>query len=83
MDGLIDILIPYISNPWVQLVMAVISLASVAILVLPAPKEGSLYAKVHSAIAYAALLVGKAKEKAAADKLKETAAKTDPVDKKS
>jgi hypothetical protein len=60
-----DILIKLIEdNPWFGVVTAAIALASAIAAATPTPKKGSIWAKVYSIIDWAALNVGKAKEKA-------------------
>lgn len=60
-----DILIKLIEdNPWFGVVTAAIALASAIAAATPTPKKGSIWAKVYSIIDWAALNVGKAKQKA-------------------
>lgn len=59
-----DILIKLIEdNPWFGVVTAAIALASAIAAATPTPKKGSIWAKVYSIIDWAALNVGKAKQK--------------------
>jgi len=51
-------------NPYVQLVFAVISVASAVCAVTPTPKPGSTWSKVYKVIEVLAINVGKAKDKA-------------------
>ena len=50
-------------NPWFGVVTAAIALASAVAAATPTPKKGSFLAKVYSVIDWAALNVGKAKDK--------------------
>ena len=60
-----DILIKLIEeNPWFGVLTAAIAFASAIAAATPTPKKGSIWAKVYSLIDWAALNVGKAKEKA-------------------
>ena len=52
-----------LSNEWVQLLTAIVTLASAIAAVTPTPKEGSTLAKIYSIIDLLAVNVGKAKEK--------------------
>ena len=50
-------------NPWFGVVTAAIALASAVAAATPTPQKGSFLAKVYSVIDWAALNVGKAKDK--------------------
>ena len=50
-------------NPWFGVVTAAIALASAVAAATPTPKEGSLWSKVYKFIDWAALNIGKAKQK--------------------
>ena len=50
-------------NPWFGVVTAAIALASAVAAATPTPKEGSLWSKVYKLIDWAALNIGKAKQK--------------------
>ena len=51
------------NNPWLGVVTAAIALASAIAAATPTPKKGSIWAKVYAIIDWAALNVGKAKQK--------------------
>ena len=51
------------NNPWFGVVTAAIALASAIAAAAPTPKKGSIWAKVYAIIDWAALNVGKAKQK--------------------
>lgn len=51
------------NNPYFGVITAVIALASAITAVTPTPKEGSILAKVYKVIEFAALNIGKAKDK--------------------
>jgi hypothetical protein len=56
-------LIQYIvSNPYVNVITAVVALFSAIAAVTPTPKEGTLWAKVYKVIDILAINIGKAKE---------------------
>ena len=50
-------------NPWFGVLTALIALASAVTAATPTPKKGSIWAKVYSIIDWAALNIGKAKQK--------------------
>ena len=50
-------------NPWFGVVAAAVAFASAITAATPTPKKGSFLAKVYSVIDWAALNVGKAKDK--------------------
>lgn len=50
-------------NPWFGVVTAGIAFASAIAAATPTPKEGSLWSKIYSLIDWAALNIGKAKQK--------------------
>tara|TARA_Y100001934_G_scaffold23552_1_gene26262 strand:- start:669 stop:854 length:186 start_codon:yes stop_codon:yes gene_type:complete len=52
-------------SPWFDLIASVVMLASAIAAVTPTPKEGSILAKLYRLIDWAALNVGKAKDKGA------------------
>ena len=62
MEELINILNPYLDNPWVKVATAVVTLASTVAALTPTPKPGSIWAKIYSVIDFLALNVGKAKQ---------------------
>jgi len=51
------------NNPWFGVVTAAIALASAIAAATPTPKKGSIWAKVYAIIDWAALNIGKAKQK--------------------
>ena len=51
------------NNPWFGVLTAAIALASAIAAATPTPKKGSIWAKVYAIIDWAALNVGKAKQK--------------------
>jgi hypothetical protein len=55
-------------QPWFAIVTGVIALASAIASMTPTPKPGSIWAKVYAVIDFLALNIGRAKEKASADK---------------
>lgn len=58
-----EILLQFIQNQsWFNIVTAAIALASAIAAVTPTPKEGSVLAKIYSAIDFLALNIGKAKD---------------------
>ena len=50
-------------NPWFGVLTALVALASAVTAATPTPKKGSIWAKVYALIDWAALNVGKAKQK--------------------
>jgi hypothetical protein len=62
MEELVNILNPYLDNPWVKVATAVVTLASTIAALTPTPKSGSLWAKAYSVIDFLALNIGKAKQ---------------------
>lgn len=62
MEEIVNILNPYLDNPWVKVATAVVTLASTIAAVTPTPKPGSVWAKVYSVIDFLALNIGKAKQ---------------------
>ena len=50
-------------NPWFSVVAAAIAFASAITAATPTPKKGSFWAKVYGIIDWAALNIGKAKDK--------------------
>jgi|TARA_R110002012_G_scaffold28205_1_gene89144 hypothetical protein len=50
-------------NPWFGVLTAFIALASAVSAATPTPKKGSIWSKIYSIIDWAALNVGKAKQK--------------------
>lgn len=52
-----------ISENWVNIITAVVALASAIAAVTPTPKAGSFLAKLYKGIDWLALNVGKAKDK--------------------
>lgn len=62
MEEIVNILTPYLDNPWVKIGTAVVTLASAVAAVTPTPKPGSLWAKVYAVVDFLALNIGKAKQ---------------------
>ena len=62
MEELVNIINPYLDNPWVKIATAVVTLASTIAAMTPTPKPGSIWAKVYSVIDFLALNIGKAKQ---------------------
>jgi hypothetical protein len=60
MDTIIQTLI---SNPWFNVITAVVALASAIAAATPTPKEGSIVAKIYKVIDFLAMNIGKAKQK--------------------
>ena len=59
-----DILIKLIEdNPWFGVLTAAIAFASAITAATPTPKKGTLWAKIYSLIDWAAINIGKAKDK--------------------
>ena len=50
-------------NPWFGVLTAFIAFASAVSAATPTPKKGSIWSKIYSIIDWAALNVGKAKQK--------------------
>ena len=50
-------------NPWFGVLTALIAFASAVTAATPTPKKGSIWGKVYALIDWAALNVGKAKQK--------------------
>ena len=50
-------------NPWFGVLTAFIAFASAVSAATPTPKKGSIWSKVYSIIDWAALNIGKAKQK--------------------
>lgn len=50
-------------NPWFGVVAAAIAFASAITAATPTPKKGSFWAKIYGIIDWAALNIGKAKDK--------------------
>jgi hypothetical protein len=60
MDTIIQTLL---SNPWFNVVTAIVALASAIAAATPTPKEGSIVAKVYKVVDFLAMNIGKAKQK--------------------
>jgi hypothetical protein len=60
MDSILQL---FQDNPWFGVVTAFVAFASALAAATPTPKEGTFLAKVYSVIDWAALNIGKAKEK--------------------
>ena len=60
MDTIIETLL---SNPWFNVVTAIVALASAIAAATPTPKEGSLVAKAYKVVDFLAMNLGKAKQK--------------------
>lgn len=60
MDTIIQTLI---SNPWFNVITAIVALASAIAAATPTPKEGSIVAKIYKVIDFLAMNIGKAKQK--------------------
>jgi hypothetical protein len=60
MDTIIETLL---SNPWFNVVTAIVALASAIAAATPTPKEGSFLAKAYKIIDYLAVNIWKAKQK--------------------
>jgi hypothetical protein len=60
MDTIIQTLL---SNPWFNVVTAIVALASAIAAATPTPKEGSIVAKAYKVIDFLAMNIGKAKQK--------------------
>ena len=60
MDTIIETLL---SNPWFNVVTAIVALASAIAAATPTPKEGSLVAKAYKVVDFLAMNIGKAKQK--------------------
>ncbi len=60
MDTIIQTLL---SNPWFNVVTAIIALASAIAAATPTPKEGSIVAKAYKVVDFLAMNIGKAKQK--------------------
>lgn len=58
-----DIIQILLSNPWFNVVTAVIALASAVAAATPTPKEGSFLAKFYKVIDLLAINIGSAKQK--------------------
>lgn len=59
-----DVIIQLVqNNPWFGVVTAAIALASAVAAATPTPKEGTIWSKIYSVIDWAALNIGKAKQK--------------------
>lgn len=54
-----------ISNPYVNIITAVVALFSAVAAVTPTPKEGTVWAKLYKLIDMLAINIGKAKDKGA------------------
>ena len=50
-------------NPWFGVVTAAIALASAITAATPTPKKGSFWSKVYAVVDWAALNIGKSKDK--------------------
>jgi hypothetical protein len=60
MDTIIETLL---SNPWFNVVTAIVALASAIAAATPTPKEGSIVAKAYKVVDFLAMNIGKAKQK--------------------
>jgi hypothetical protein len=60
MDTIIQTLL---SNPWFNVVTAIVALASAIAAATPTPKEGSFLSSVYKIIDFLAINIGKAKQK--------------------
>jgi|TARA_R110001583_G_scaffold102088_2_gene248671 hypothetical protein len=61
-----DILLKLVEdNPWFGVVTAFVAFASAIAAATPTPAKGTLWSKIYSIIDWAALNVGKAKQKSA------------------
>tara|TARA_R110000744_G_scaffold63954_1_gene131522 strand:- start:526 stop:717 length:192 start_codon:yes stop_codon:yes gene_type:complete len=61
-----DILLKLVEdNPWFGVVTAFVAFASAIAAATPTPTKGTLWSKIYSIIDWAALNVGKAKQKSA------------------
>jgi hypothetical protein len=60
MDTIIQTLL---SNPWFNVVTAIVALASAIAAATPTPKEGSIVAKAYKVVDFLAMNIGKAKQK--------------------
>ncbi len=58
-----DIIQSLISSPWFNVVTAIVALASAVAAVTPTPKKGSFLAQLYKIIDFAAINIGKAKQK--------------------
>ena len=59
-----DILIKLIEdNPWFGVLTAAIALASAITAATPTPKKGTIWSKIYSLVDWAAINIGKAKDK--------------------
>jgi len=58
-----DIIQLLVSNPWFNVATAVVTLASTVAAVTPTPKKGSFLAQLYKIIDFAAINIGKAKQK--------------------
>jgi len=50
-------------NPWFGVLTALIAFASAITAATPTPKKGSIWAKIYALVDWAALNIGKAKQK--------------------
>jgi hypothetical protein len=50
-------------NPWFGVLTALVAFASAVTAATPTPKKGSIWAKIYALIDWAALNIGKAKQK--------------------
>ena len=50
-------------NPWFGVLTAAIALASAITAVTPTPKKGTIWSKIYSLVDWAAINIGKAKDK--------------------
>jgi hypothetical protein len=62
MEEIVNILTPYLDNPWVKVATAVVTLASTIAATTPTPKPGTWWAKAYAVIDFLALNIGKAKQ---------------------
>ena len=60
MDTIIQTLL---SNPWFNVVTAIVALASAIAAATPTPKEGSIVAKAYKVVDFLAMNIGKAMQK--------------------
>jgi hypothetical protein len=60
MDTIIQTLL---SNPWFNVVTAIVALASAIAAATPTPKEGSIVAKAYKVVDFLAVNIWKAKQK--------------------
>jgi hypothetical protein len=60
---ILDLILPFIGNPYFNVVTAAVTLASAICALTPTPAEGTWQSKVYKVVEFLAINIGKAKDK--------------------